>query len=391
MPPFDPAARARHDGPLHVGTPYRRPQHRHHRPRRPRQDHAGRRHAAPDRRLPRQRAGGRARDGLERARARARHHHPREEHDRRVGGRAASTSSTRRATPTSAARSSARSPWSTACCSWSTPPRARCRRRASSSARRSRRASSRSSCLNKIDRADARPAEVLDEIYGLFIDLGANEQQLDFPVVYTIARAGTATRDLADAGHRPAAAVRDHHRHAARAGRTIPTRRRSSRPTTSATTTTSAGSRSAASSPAASSPAASTCSAAPTARRAAVQAHAALRLAGAEARRDRARRRGRHRRDRRHRGHRHRRHRRRPRAPRRRCRPSASTSPPSPCCSASTRARGRAASGSRVTSRQVRERLDPGEPPQRQPPRRGDRHHGHLPGRRAAASCSSRS
>ena len=51
-------------------------------------------------------------------------------------------------------------------------------------------------CLNKIDRADARPAEVLDEIYGLFIDLGANEQQLEFPVIYTNARAGTATRDL---------------------------------------------------------------------------------------------------------------------------------------------------------------------------------------------------
>src|SRR5262245_30924671 len=55
-------------------------------------------------------------------------------------------------------------------------------------------------CLNKIDRADARPAEVLDEIYGLFIDLGANEQQLEFPVVYTNARAGTATRARAEPG-----------------------------------------------------------------------------------------------------------------------------------------------------------------------------------------------
>ena len=55
-------------------------------------------------------------------------------------------------------------------------------------------------CLNKIDRADARPAAVLDEIYGLFIDLGANETQLDFPIVYTNARAGTATLDLAVAG-----------------------------------------------------------------------------------------------------------------------------------------------------------------------------------------------
>jgi GTP-binding protein len=47
-------------------------------------------------------------------------------------------------------------------------------------------------CINKIDRADARPAEVLDEVYDLFIDLGANESQLDFPVLYTNARAGLA-------------------------------------------------------------------------------------------------------------------------------------------------------------------------------------------------------
>ncbi len=51
-------------------------------------------------------------------------------------------------------------------------------------------------CINKIDRSDARPAAVLDEIYDLFIDLEASEAQLDFPVVYSNARAGTATRDL---------------------------------------------------------------------------------------------------------------------------------------------------------------------------------------------------
>jgi GTP-binding protein len=44
--------------------------------------------------------------------------------------------------------------------------------------------------INKIDRRDARPKEVLDEIYDLFIDLDAQEQQLDFPVLYTIAREG---------------------------------------------------------------------------------------------------------------------------------------------------------------------------------------------------------
>src|SRR6058998_3703223 len=44
--------------------------------------------------------------------------------------------------------------------------------------------------INKIDRKDARPQEVLNEIYDLFIDLDAHEDQLDFPVLYTIARAG---------------------------------------------------------------------------------------------------------------------------------------------------------------------------------------------------------
>src|SRR5579862_8495592 len=46
--------------------------------------------------------------------------------------------------------------------------------------------------LNKIDRVDARAKEVLDEIYDLFIDLDATEDQLDFPVVYTNARDGVA-------------------------------------------------------------------------------------------------------------------------------------------------------------------------------------------------------
>ena len=54
--------------------------------------------------------------------------------------------------------------------------------------------------LNKIDRTDARAAEVLDDVYELFMDLGADEHQIDFPVVYTNARAGTATTDLDDPG-----------------------------------------------------------------------------------------------------------------------------------------------------------------------------------------------
>jgi GTP-binding protein len=52
--------------------------------------------------------------------------------------------------------------------------------------------------INKIDRADARPAEVLDEVYDLFIDLGADDDALDFPVVYTIGRDGIAKHKLED-------------------------------------------------------------------------------------------------------------------------------------------------------------------------------------------------
>ncbi|WP_047497908.1 translational GTPase TypA [Terriglobus sp. TAA 43] len=54
--------------------------------------------------------------------------------------------------------------------------------------------------VNKIDRPDARPQEVLNEVYDLFIDLDAEEDQLDFPVVYTNGKAGTATMDLATPG-----------------------------------------------------------------------------------------------------------------------------------------------------------------------------------------------
>jgi GTP-binding protein len=54
--------------------------------------------------------------------------------------------------------------------------------------------------INKIDRGDARPQEVLNEIYDLFIDLDATEEQLDFPVLYTNARTGTASLDPAVPG-----------------------------------------------------------------------------------------------------------------------------------------------------------------------------------------------
>src|SRR5687767_3452468 len=49
--------------------------------------------------------------------------------------------------------------------------------------------------VNKIDRPDARPAEVLDEVFELFLNLDANDDQLDFPVLYASGRAGYAGPD----------------------------------------------------------------------------------------------------------------------------------------------------------------------------------------------------
>jgi GTP-binding protein len=54
--------------------------------------------------------------------------------------------------------------------------------------------------VNKIDRPDARPAEVLDEVYDLFIDLDATEDQLDFPLLYAIGREGIAQLKLEERG-----------------------------------------------------------------------------------------------------------------------------------------------------------------------------------------------
>ena len=54
--------------------------------------------------------------------------------------------------------------------------------------------------LNKIDRTDARPKEVLNEVYDLFIDLDATEDQIEFPVLYANAREGLATTDLEKPG-----------------------------------------------------------------------------------------------------------------------------------------------------------------------------------------------
>jgi GTP-binding protein len=54
--------------------------------------------------------------------------------------------------------------------------------------------------VNKIDRPDARPKEVVDEIYELFLDLDADEEQIEFPIVYCNARAGRASLDAAVEG-----------------------------------------------------------------------------------------------------------------------------------------------------------------------------------------------
>jgi GTP-binding protein len=52
--------------------------------------------------------------------------------------------------------------------------------------------------VNKVDRPDSRPHEVIDEVFELFLELGANENQLDFPIVYTSARAGWARQEVED-------------------------------------------------------------------------------------------------------------------------------------------------------------------------------------------------
>ncbi len=54
--------------------------------------------------------------------------------------------------------------------------------------------------INKIDRQDARPQEILDQVYSLYIDLGANDTQLEFPVLYTVARQGQSSLKLEEPG-----------------------------------------------------------------------------------------------------------------------------------------------------------------------------------------------
>ena len=50
--------------------------------------------------------------------------------------------------------------------------------------------------INKLDKADQRANEVLDETFDLFVSLDANEEQLDFPVLYASGRSGWASKDI---------------------------------------------------------------------------------------------------------------------------------------------------------------------------------------------------
>ncbi len=87
--------------------------------------------------------------------------------------------------------------------------------------------------VNKIDRPDARPAEVLDEIFELFLNLDASDEQLDFPTLYASGRAGYAGTDRRRPLGRLDAFVRDHRQPrapAARRCRPVPDARHLARP-----------------------------------------------------------------------------------------------------------------------------------------------------------------
>ncbi len=108
-----------------------------------------------------------------------------------------------RATPTSAARSSAGCPWWTASSCWWTPARPS----PADPVRAARALAARLPVIlvvNKTDRPDARIDEVVDETYELFMDLDADEDQIDFPIVYASGRAGRAALDKPGDGEMPA-------------------------------------------------------------------------------------------------------------------------------------------------------------------------------------------
>ena len=95
--------------------------------------------------------------------------------------------------------------------------------------------------INKIDRSDARPAEVVDAVYELFMDLGATDEQIEFPIVYTNAKAGHGHARPGGPGHGPEAAAGPAGRAHAGADPTSPATRSSCWSRTCRPTTTSGG------------------------------------------------------------------------------------------------------------------------------------------------------
>ena len=181
--------------------------------------------------------------GLDRPRAREGHHDPRQEHGDPARRRRRSTSSTRPATPTSAARSSAALTMVDGVlllvdASEGPLPQTRFVLRKALELQLPV-----VLVVNKVDRPDARIEEVVNEVYELFLDLDADESQIEFPIVYANARAGQRGPRARRARRRSGAAVRDAARDdPARRATTRSIRcRRSSRTSTRART--SAGSR----------------------------------------------------------------------------------------------------------------------------------------------------
>ena len=190
--------------------PPRRPaQRRHRRPRRPWQDDARRRDALAVRLVPGEPGRRGTRDGLGRPRAREGHHDPRQEHLGAPATARRSTSSTR---PGHADFGGEVERGLTMVdgvlllvdASEGPLPQTRFVLRKALEARLPV-----VLVVNKIDRPDARIEEVVNEVYELFLDLDATAEQIEFPIVYTIAREGKAGLDPDGARRRSRAAVRD--------------------------------------------------------------------------------------------------------------------------------------------------------------------------------------
>ena len=182
--------------------------------------------APAERRLPRQRSGRRPRDGQHRPRARARASRSSRRTRRSATRTSRSTSSTRPATPISAARSSATLSMVDGVmllvdASEGPLPQTRfvLRKALEAPASADRR--------DQQDRSARTPAstEVLNEVYDLFIDLDATEEQLEFPVLYTNARDGIASHELAGAGRRTCSRCSSDRRRTSRRRRATPRRR----------------------------------------------------------------------------------------------------------------------------------------------------------------------